>query len=63
MPAQYRDNRSISAEVIPPGQYWVMGDHRCVSSDSRDFGPVARKLIYGKAEVIYWPGSMASLIH
>lgn len=63
VPAQYRDNRSISAEVIPPGQYWVMGDHRCVSSDSRDFGPVARKLIYGKAEVIYWPGSMASLIH
>jgi signal peptidase I len=63
VPAQFDDDRSVSAEVIPQGSYWVMGDHRCVSSDSRDFGPVPRKFIYGKAEVIYWPGSMASLIH
>jgi signal peptidase I len=63
VPADFRDDRSVNPEVIPPGDYWVMGDHRCVSSDSRDFGPVPRRFIYGKAEVIYWPGSMASLIH
>ncbi len=63
VPADFRDDRSVHAEVIPPGDYWVMGDHRCVSSDSRDFGPVPRRFIYGKAEVIYWPGSMASLVH
>ena len=63
VPQRYRDDDSIAPEVIPQGEYWVMGDHRSVSSDSRDFGPVARKYIYGKAEVIYWPGSMASLIH
>jgi signal peptidase I len=62
VPAQFHDDRSVSAEVIPQGDYWVLGDHRDVSSDSRDFGPVARRFIYGKAEVIYWPGSMASLI-
>jgi signal peptidase I len=38
VPQQYRDDRSISAEVIPSGHYWMMGDHRSVSSDSRDFG-------------------------
>ena len=32
-----------------------MGDHRLISSDSRDFGPVNRKLIYGKATFVYWP--------
>jgi signal peptidase I len=32
-----------------------MGDHRSISSDSRDFGPVARSFIYGKAVFVYWP--------
>jgi signal peptidase I len=33
----------------------VMGDHRTSSNDSRIFGPVPRKFIYGKAVFAYWP--------
>jgi signal peptidase I len=55
IPRAYRDSRSMPEIVIPANQYFVMGDHRSISSDSRDFGPVARDLIYGKAAFVYWP--------
>lgn len=57
VPAKYRDIRSVADEVIPRGEFWVMGDHRSISSDSRDFGPVPRSDIYGKAAFVYWPAS------
>ncbi len=49
--------------VIQPDQYFVMGDHRSISSDSRDFGPVPRDLIYGKAAFVYWPAEDMGVIH
>ncbi|WP_263375133.1 signal peptidase I [Granulicella aggregans] len=55
VPIRYEDERSQPETIIPPHDYWVMGDHRSISSDSRDFGPVARELIYGKAAFVYWP--------
>jgi signal peptidase I len=55
VPADYRDTRSMNEITVPPGCYFMMGDHRSISSDSRDFGPVERSLIYGKAVFIYWP--------
>ena len=55
VPQRFRDVRSISAIVLPPHCYYVMGDHRSISSDSRDFGPVDRSFIYGKAAFVYWP--------
>ena len=55
VPEEYRDSRSYEAIVVPPDQYFVLGDHRSIASDSRDFGPVKRDLIYGKATFVYWP--------
>jgi signal peptidase I len=48
--------------VVPPHDYFMMGDHRSVSSDSREFGPVKRSLIYGKAVFIYWPERDAGVV-
>jgi signal peptidase I len=55
VPDAYRDLRSMAEVVVPEDSYFMMGDHRSISSDSREFGPVERDLIYGKAVFIYWP--------
>ena len=55
VPARFRDERTYPNTILGPHQYFVMGDHRLISSDSRDFGPVQRDLIYGKASFVYWP--------
>ncbi len=62
VPPLYEDGRSVAEETIPISAYWVMGDHRSISSDSRDFGPVPRGLIYGKAAFVYWPADGAGVV-
>jgi signal peptidase I len=63
VPAEYRDTRSMAEITVPPDCYFMMGDHRSISSDSRDFGPVERSLIYGKAVFIYWPARDLGVVH
>jgi len=63
VPNRFRDERSEPERIIPAGDFWVMGDHRSISSDSRDFGPVPRALIYGKAAFVYWPMDQAGVVH
>jgi signal peptidase I len=41
--------------VVPDGYYFVLGDHRKASSDSRSFGPVPRRYILGRIDVRWWP--------
>ena len=63
VPEQYRDTRSMAELIVPPDCYFMMGDHRSISSDSREFGPVERALVYGKAVFIYWPAKDAGVVH
>jgi signal peptidase I len=62
VPTRYRDTRSMPEMVIPADNYFMMGDHRSISSDSREFGPVSRDLIYGKAVFVYWPAKDAGVV-
>jgi signal peptidase I len=50
-----RDTRTIPPQKIQPGNYFMMGDNRSSSCDSRAWGTVPRKDIIGKVFAIYWP--------
>ena len=55
VPPEYIDSRTFAEVVVPANSYYVLGDHRSMSDDSRNFGPVNQSFIYGKAVFGYWP--------
>jgi signal peptidase I len=55
VPDEYRDRVSMPRSVVPADEYFVLGDHRSSSNDSRMWGMVPRRYIYGKAAFVYWP--------
>ncbi len=54
-PAHYRHPRRIEELIIKPEHYFVMGDNRDASNDSRSWGQVPKPLIYGEYIGRYWP--------
>jgi signal peptidase I len=55
-----RDARTLPARTIPKGKYFMMGDNRGASCDSREWGPVPRKNLIGKVFAVYWPPNRIS---
>jgi signal peptidase I len=55
VPSQYEDLSDFGPVQLPSDSYFVLGDHRNRSNDSRVFGPLARRLIDGRAVFAYWP--------
>jgi signal peptidase I len=53
--SEYRDDRPYPPTTVPPDEYFVLGDHRSSSNDSRAWGFVPRNYIYGKAVFVFWP--------
>src|SRR5437870_1833240 len=55
VPPAYTDSRSYPELTVPENSFFVLGDHRSMSHDSRDFGPLNQSFIYGNAVFGYWP--------
>lgn len=60
---EFRDRDSMPPLTVPPDDYFVLGDHRNSSSDSRSWGFVGRSAIYGKAVLVYWPFEKIGPLH
>ena len=59
---RYKDEQSLPGHVVREHTYFVLGDHRNGSNDSRAWGEVPEKNIYGKAVLRFWPISNGGVI-
>ncbi len=55
VPPEFRSHDDLAPRVIDEGYYFVMGDHRNNSSDSRHWGLVPKKYIIGRVQLRWWP--------
>lgn len=55
VPPEFLDRISAPRTRVAANEYYVMGDHRSASNDSRSWGTVPKEYIYGKAVFVYWP--------
>jgi signal peptidase I len=62
VPKQFFDPTSYGPVIVPPNSFFVLGDHRNSSNDSRSWGFVPYQSIFGKAVLRYWPIEKFGLI-
>ncbi len=62
-PLVLRDDAEMDEIVVAPGHYFVLGDNRAISCDSREFGVVPAESVRGKVRARFWPLTRASLFH
>ena len=60
-PTYRRVAESTAEWIVPEGQYYMLGDNRGASADSREWGPVPRDYMIGNAFATYWPPNRISL--
>jgi len=63
VPEEFLDRISAPRTLVKPDEYYVMGDHRSASNDSRSWGTVPKEYIYGKAVFVYWPLQKLGRLH
>jgi signal peptidase I len=63
VPEEYRDHISMPRRTVRTDEFFVLGDHRSSSNDSRTWGMVPRHFIYGKAVFVYWPLDRIGILH
>jgi signal peptidase I len=63
VPAGYRGEENFPEVAIPQGEFFVMGDHRTSSNDSRLWGCLRQRFIFGRAVFAYWPVGRFGPVH
>jgi signal peptidase I len=63
IPPRFRDDETLAPVEVKKGYYYVMGDHRNSSNDSRSWGEVPEKYVYGRAVFRFWPLAKMGVIH
>ena len=63
VPERYQDYSDFPEITVPQGEFYVLGDHRNSSNDSRFWGCLPERNIFGRAVFAYWPMHDVGLVH